>query len=165
MQKSITIFLLFFCAPVMAGLGDPMTYSLPTPPSPDIAPTPYSLPVPPRPTTAQTQHTNPSEPFNARMDTLWGPKKIRIQNDKATKGLAALCRVEIYQSLCQANSLHALTDQGELIKSPLERLTPESYVAVSGFTDYFDLRIQGTTACSLNVSCEYIVPKTNPPLR
>lgn len=159
MKKNFIILLLLYCAPIWAGLGDPMTYSLPTPPSPTVAPTPFSLPVPTRPTPAPTQHTNPEEPFTARLDTLWGPKKIRVQNAKTTQNLAALCHVQIYNSLCQGNSLHALTDQGELVKSPLERLNPSSYIAVSGFTDYFDLRIQGNTACTVDVSCEYIVPR------
>jgi hypothetical protein len=159
MKKLLWVLLLCYCAPLWAGLGDPMTYSLPRPPNSNVPPTPFDLPVPPRPTTAPTEHTD-SQPFNARLDALWGPKKIRVQNDNTVAGLSALCHVQIYNSLCQANSLHVLTDQDELLKSPLDRLNPSSYVAVSGFTDYFDLRIQGTTACKIDVSCEYISPRT-----
>lgn len=162
MQKSLLIGLLFYCTSLWAGLGDPMTYTLSAPPNNTIEPSPFSLPVPTRPTTAHTEHTEAGQPFNARLDTLWGPKKIRVQHAPNQSGLTAVCNLKIGNSLCQANSMHVLTDQSDLIKAPLEKQST-NYIAVSNFTDYFDMRIQGNTACKVDVSCEYMTPGGNQP--
>jgi hypothetical protein len=157
-MKKLLFCLLLLAAPfAWAGLGDPMTYTLPTPPSPDIPPTPYSLPVPPRPTTAQSVDLPENQTLNIQMDRLrmGATPKVRVQHAPGMDNQPVLCHVKM-KNLCQGNSIHVLTDQGALTKSPLERQNPNSYVSVSGFTDYFDMRIQGNTSCKLDINCSYI---------
>lgn len=159
MHKMILAILMFYCAPLWAGLGDPVTYTLTVPPSAVIPPTlsPYSLPVPHRPDIAPTEDIVAEEPFTARLDSLRRmKKKIRVVNAEKIQGLPVLCHAQIRYTLCQANYIQVVTDQDAFIQSPLDRLTPSSYFAISGFTDYFDLGIQGFTPCTVDISCEYI---------
>ncbi len=158
-MRKLLLMMLLYSATLWAGLGDPNTYTLAVPPSKTIPPSPFSLPVPERPSVAPTEPMTVQEPFTAHMDSLRRmKKKIRIVNAEGINGLPVLCHVQIYKTLCQANSIHILTDHNSLTIAPLERSNPSSYVAVSGFSDYFDFRIHGFTPCNLDVSCEYVTP-------
>ncbi|MFA6037370.1 MAG: hypothetical protein WC748_04525 [Legionellales bacterium] len=159
MKKYLMALCAFYAGAAIAGLGDPYTYTLTKPPVVQIPPTPFDLPVPTRPTIAPSVGMEVQEPFNARLDSLRiKSKKIRVLNAPGIENLPVLCAVRIIKDICQANMLRILTDQAELIQSPLDRLTPSSYVAVGSFTSYFDLSIMGNTPCTVDVSCEYIVP-------
>lgn len=159
MKKYLLVLCVLFAGAAMAGLGDPYTYTLTKPPVVQIPPTPFDLPVPTRPTIAPSAEMEVQEPFNARLDALRiKSKKIRVLNAPGIENLPVLCEVKIIKDICQSNMLRILTDQAALTQSPLDRLTPSSYVAVGGFTSYFDLSIMGNTPCTLDVSCEYIAP-------
>jgi hypothetical protein len=121
-------------------------------------PTPYSMPIPVRPSPAPVEPLPiPDYVLNTTLDSLWSPKKVRFENiPDVPAGTPVLCEMTMRNSICQANSIHALTDTGVLIKSPLERLTPVSYMAVSNFNNYFDIRIRGTTSCKVDLSCRYL---------
>lgn len=157
MKKYFAAFCLLYTSCLFAGLGDPYTYTLTNPPKPNTAqPTPFDLIVPPWPTDAPLEHLETEKPFKASLSTLRRPQTIRVENAPGVVGFPVLCHVQMNKHFCQANYVNIVTDNGEYIRSPIERLTPESYVAVGGFADYFDLGIFGTTPCEVTVSCEYI---------
>lgn len=159
MKKYLMVLCAFYTSASMAGLGDPYTYTLTKPPVVQVPPTPFDLPVPTRPTIAPSAEMETQEPFNARLDALRiKSKKIRVQNAPGIENFPVLCNVQIVKDICQANMLRVLTDQAALTQSPLDRLTPSSYVAIGNFASYFDISIQGNTPCTVDISCEYIIP-------
>ncbi len=158
-QKYVLALSLFFCVPVWAALGEPLTYTLPVPPN-DFAvdETPFSLPIPPRPDASPSDKMNAATGLQLQLDSLRPPqkKKVKIRNSDGVKGLPVRCDYEMKNTFCQANTLHVMSDRGEFIQRHLERLSPKSYLIVSDFVDYFYLEIQGTTPCKLDVSCTYL---------
>ncbi|MGA2654846.1 MAG: hypothetical protein ABSF18_02560, partial [Gammaproteobacteria bacterium] len=157
MKKLLTLIFFIYSTTLWAGLGDPYTYTLAAPQNSnlEIPPTPFDLKMPPRPDTENLAELEPEKSFNVRLSSLRRPHKIRVENAPGIDGMPVLCHVQITKDLCQANYLGITTDYGGFTRVPLNRLNPETYAAVAGFADYFDLHLRGTTPCTLMVSCDY----------